>query len=311
VENSRPDCSFIYLTHDIDFAFSRHSAIKVWAKSYLGANTWDYEILDGLAPVPEQLYLEILGSRNPVLFLEGDDSSIDYKLYEQVYPAYTIKPLGSCEKVIHSVKAFNEQDDFHHIKSHGIIDRDRRTSEDTKRLNSKGIWILDVAEAENLLLIEEIVKAVASHMGKDPNAVFNEIKSNLLKFFQSQIESQILLHFQEEIKRELITAANFTKRILKDVISEIDGNIILIDKQKIFDSIKKDFNQILSADDYDGVLRVFNLKNALIPNSNVCALTDIKNKDSYLNLVMTLLKRKDNISETITNAIDKRVMKSS
>lgn len=93
----------------------------------------------------------VLGSRKPIIFLEGDASSIDYELYEQVYPEYTIKPLGSCEKVIQTVKAFNEQNGFI-IISFGIIDKDRRPESDVIKLNSKNIWVLDVAEAENLLL---------------------------------------------------------------------------------------------------------------------------------------------------------------
>ena len=71
IENERPDCVFIYLTHSIDFAFSRQNAKKIWAKSYEDGK-WDYEILNEAMPIPEQLYLEVLGSRLPVIFIEGD-----------------------------------------------------------------------------------------------------------------------------------------------------------------------------------------------------------------------------------------------
>ncbi|WP_144606459.1 DUF4435 domain-containing protein [Algoriphagus algorifonticola] len=309
IENERQDCSFIYLTHDIDFAFSRQNAIKVWAKSYEGSNVWDYELLEDESPIPEQLYLEILGSRKPVIFLEGDDSSIDYELYEQVYFDHTLKPLGSCEKVIHSVKSFNEQNGFHHIESFGIIDRDRRIQDDVVRLNSKSIWVLDVAESENLLLLEEIVKSVAKHMGKDLNDVFNQVKDNLIQFFNSQLESQILLHFKETLRKKFIEASNFNERTISNVIPEIDAYYSGIDKQQIFDDIKTEFENIVNSKDYNGVLRVFNLKNALIPNSKVCELTDVKNKSGYLKLVITLLKRKDAESHLIATAIDDKIIK--
>ena len=309
IENERKDCAYIYLTHDIDFAFSRQNAHKVWAKSYEGSNVWDYELLEDESPIPEQLYLEILGSRKPVLFLEGDNSSIDYELYEQVYFEYTLKPLGSCEKVIHSVKSFNEQNSFHHIESFGIIDRDRRIEDDVIRLNSKSIWVLDVAESENLLLLEGVVKSVAKHMGKDPNDVFNQVKDNLIQFFNSQLEAQILLHFKETIRRKLIEASNFNERTISNVIPEIDSSYTNIDKQQVFDAIKTEFENIVQSNDYDGVLRVFNLKNALIPNSKICELTDVKNKTGYLKLVITILKRKDSESELLTKAIDDKIIK--
>jgi len=299
IENERQDCSFIYLTHDIDFAFSRQNAVKIWTKAYKGSNVWDYQLLKEESPIPEQLYLEILGSRKPVIFIEGDNSSIDYKLYEQVYFDYTLKPLGSCEKVIHSVKSFNEENSFHHIKSFGIIDRDRRTIDDVIRLNSKSIWVLDVAESENLLLLEEVVKSVAKHMGKDPNDVFNKVKANLIEFFNSQLEAQILLHFKETIRKKLIEASNFNQQTISNVIPEIDSNYSSILKQQIFDSIKTEFENIVQSNDYNGVLRVFNLKNALIPNSKICELTDVKNKIGYLKLIITLLKRKDSESDVL------------
>lgn len=309
IEIQRRDCSFIYLTHDIDFAFSRQNASRIWTKSYEDLNIWDYEILESESPIPEQLYLEILGTRNPIIFVEGNNSSIDYKLYEQVYSGYTIKPLGSCEKVMHSVKSFNEQKGFHNIQSFGIIDRDRRQNDDIIRLNKKDIWVLDFAEAENLLLLEEIIKSVANHMGKNPADVFTKVKQNIIAFFSDQLESQILLHFHEVIRQELIEISNFEQKKISGVIAEINTKFNLIDKQKIFDNIKVEFERLRNNTDYEGILQVFNLKNALIPESKVCELTDIKNKMGYLKLVITLLKKNDKISTLISRSIDKKIIK--
>lgn len=309
IEIERPDCSFIYLTHDIDFAFTRQNAIKIWAKSYEGNNIWDYEILNDEMPIPEQLYLEVLGSRKPVIFLEGDNSSIDYEIYEQVYGDYTLKPLGSCEKVIHSVKSFNEQNGFHHIDSFGIIDRDRRQDAEISKLNAKNIWVLDVAEAENLLLLENIVKSVANHMGKNPDDVINQVKGNILTFFAGQLETQIILHYKEIIRREMFALSNFASKNIADTIIEVDAIFAAIDKQKLYDNIKAEFEVVINANDYNSVLRIFNLKNALIPQSKVCELTGVKSKEEFLKLVLTLLKRKDATSILIRTEIDNRVIK--
>lgn len=309
IENERPDCSFIYLTHDIDFAITRQNAVKIWAKSYESDDIWDYEILDENSPIPEQLYLEILGSRNPVILLEGDDSSIDYKLYEQVFTEYTLKPLGSCEKVIQSVKAFNEQKSFHHISSFGIIDRDRRKEEDIAKLNEKDIWVLDVAEAENLLLLKNMVKTVASHMGKDADMVFNQVQSNIITFFTSQLDSQILLHFKEILRKNFFFVLNFNSKNISDAIAEIDASFSSIDKQALFDDIETEFRNLITANDYYGILRIFNLKDALIPQSKVCELTGIKNKEEYLSLVLTLLKKQDAISQNLKTDILSKIIR--
>ncbi len=309
IENERQDCAFIYLTHDIDFAFTRQNAQKIWAKSYNGESVWDYELLDENTPIPEQLYLEVLGSRKPILFIEGDNSSIDYQLYEQVYRDNTLQPLGSCDKVIQTVKSFNEQNDFHRMESNGIIDRDRRDDNDVARLNSKQIWVLDVAEAENLLLIEEIIKSLATHLGRNPEEIFEQVKANLVAYWSTQVESQVLIHFQQKIRREMTNASSFTERSISSVITQIDEAYGNIDKQGLFDSIKQEFEHIRDSSDYPGILRVFNLKNALIPESKVCTLLGINNKESYLKLVLTLLKKNNDISQRIADAIDSNVIK--
>lgn len=309
IEIERPDCSFIYLTHDIDFAFTRQNAIKIWSKSYEHNNIWDYDFLDENMPIPEQLYLEVLGSRKPVIFIEGDNSSIDYEIYEQVYFDYTLKPLGGCEKVIQSVKSFNEQNAFHHIESFGIIDRDRRQDSDLAKLNSKQIWVLDVAEAENLLLLEEIIKELANYLGKNPSEIFSQVKTNLMTFFASQLDSQILLHFKEVLRREFLQLTNFEEKNISDVLTEIDSKFSIVNKQNLYDSIKSDFENVVTTNDYNAVLRFFNLKNALIPNSKVCELIGIKNKEDYKNLVITILKKKNEATTRIITAIDHKVIK--
>lgn len=309
IEIERPDCSFVYLTHDIDFAFTRQNGIKIWAKSYVSDNLWDYEILNEESPIPEQLYLEVLGSRKPVIFLEGDNSSIDYEIYEQVYTDYTLKPLGSCEKVIHSVKSFNEQNGFHHIDSFGIIDRDRRQQIEVNKLIQKNIWVLDVAEAENLLLLENIVKILATHMGKNADDVFSEVKNNITSFFASQLEPQIILHYKEVLKREFYKLTNFNSKNITDSIPEIDILYASVEKQNIYNNIKAEFDTVIINNDYNSILRLFNLKEALIPQSKVCELTGIKNKEEYRKLVLTILKKKDAISEQIKTEIDSRIIK--
>jgi hypothetical protein len=308
IEAERPDCSLIYLTHNIDFAFTRQNAKKIWAKSYEN-NVWDYEILDENLPIPEQLYLDVLGSRKPIVFLEGDNSSIDYELYEQVYNDKTLKPVGSCDKVVQVVKAFRAEQGFHHIDSFGIIDRDRRQHQDIVALNRNGVWVLDVAEAENLLLIESIVKEVAGHMGRDVDDVFNQVQQNIIGFFAEQIDNQILLHYKEMLRREYLALSSFTSSNITSALIEIDTKFGAVDKQAIYNQIDTDFRDILARQDYDSILRVFNLKNALIPSSKVCELTGIRNKIEYKNITVTLLKRKNTVSDRIKTGIDSKIIK--
>lgn len=309
IENERPDCSFIYLTHDIDFAVSRQNADKIWVKSYDG-KVWDYEVLDDETPIPELLYLEVLGSRKPVLFIEGDNTSIDYQLYQQVFLDKYIKPLGSCGKVISTVNALNDQSNIHRLRANGLIDRDRRTNEDIEHLVRNDVWVLNVAEVENLLLIEPIVKAVAQHMNKNPDEVFNLIKTNLMRFFHKELENQVLIHFKKYLEQKMINVSNFKQKKILEALEEVDRLYAEVDKQTIFDDIKNRFENIHSSDDYEELLKVFNLKNALIPNSKLCEIIGLRSKDAYLDMVISLLKKMDETSSLMVDGIKRSIVTS-
>ena len=88
IEELRPDCTFVYLTHDIDFALARRSCKRLWIRSYdADHQIWDYELIENNKSLPEELYMEVLGSRKPILFIEGtDNNSIDNRLYSLVFP---------------------------------------------------------------------------------------------------------------------------------------------------------------------------------------------------------------------------------
>ena len=84
VETLRPDCLFVYLTHDIDFASEQREATKVWIQSYDGTD-WDWQIVKPDSQLPDELLLQILGNRKAVLFVEGEKHSHAYYAIQQLW----------------------------------------------------------------------------------------------------------------------------------------------------------------------------------------------------------------------------------
>ncbi len=308
IEQERPDCTFVYLTHDIDFAASRQNATKIWVKNYDGTS-WDYEILENHNDLPEQLYLEILGSRKPILFIEGNETSIDYKLLQLVFSEYTIKPIGSCDKVFETTKSFNSQQSFHRIDSYGLIDRDRRTNSEIENINSPNIWVAKVAEIENFLLIEDVVKAVAINMMKDSDHVFELVKNNVIEFFNSQIEKQAVEHTISRIDRIFKNSTDNGVKTFEELQSGLDAFWSVQDFQGIYNELKAYFQELVSSKNYTEILRVFNNK-GLVANSNVISLCDLSSKNNaYLNHIIGILKKSNGISESIRKAIINHIQK--
>ncbi|MDE6450114.1 MAG: DUF4435 domain-containing protein, partial [Muribaculaceae bacterium] len=203
LEQMRPDVTMVYTTHDLEFASSRPGAAVVWVRNYdPAAVTWDYSVLPPGSPLGEELYMTIMGARKPVLFIEGDGvHSIDGRLYPLVFKDYTVKPLGSCNKVIESTRTFNDLNSFHHMDSTGIVDRDRRTDAEVEYLRRKNVLVPSVAEIENILLLEEVVRAAAAARGRNEDQVARRVKQNVIKMFAGEYRQQALMHTRHHVKR--------------------------------------------------------------------------------------------------------------
>lgn len=144
IGKERPDCLFIYITHDTQFAANHKNADKVWVKSYDGEN-WDLEKINKKDnDLPEQLLFDIIGSRKKILFCEGKKNSLDTKVYEILFPNYTITPVESCSKVIQYTRAFNKYP-TKEAQAFGIIDRDFRADEQIQKLQTEQVYLYDVA----------------------------------------------------------------------------------------------------------------------------------------------------------------------
>ncbi|MEI3850025.1 MULTISPECIES: AAA family ATPase [unclassified Ensifer] len=158
IEAARPDCGFIVITHDLEFATGQVATLYV-LRAYDPATGWVIE------PVPESGFDEetatlILGSRRPILFVEGGESSLDLAIYRACYPTWTILPRGGCANVIHSVATMRANASLTRITCAGIVDADDYSESDKTSLEKLGIAVLPVAEIENLFLLPTVLEAI-------------------------------------------------------------------------------------------------------------------------------------------------------
>jgi energy-coupling factor transporter ATP-binding protein EcfA2 len=171
LESARSDCAFIYITHDLEFAASRLAAQKFALHGYSAepAPRWDIEALPtDIVGIPEEIVCRIVGSRQPILFVEGDSGSEDISLYRRVYPLHTVIPVGSCDAVISSVGAFRAHKRLHRVSCCGIVDADHRTPSEIASLQAMNVFATPVAEIENLFVLPDVFSALAQTLGYAP-----------------------------------------------------------------------------------------------------------------------------------------------
>jgi ABC-type cobalamin/Fe3+-siderophores transport system ATPase subunit len=180
LENFRNDCIFIYITHDLDFAVGKLSSKIIWIKDYdLDNNIWEWKELEDNKIIPHDLFLQVLGSRKPIIFSEGTKGSLDQKLYQAFYEGFTIIPRESCDKVIESVKGLRENIHLHDKEVFGLIDLDFKSQEHIDSLKSKYIYAINVNIIENIFLVPEIIVMVCDYLGKQGSyeQIINRIRS--------------------------------------------------------------------------------------------------------------------------------------
>ncbi len=304
IEQLRPDCSFIYTTHDIDFLSSRHNAKVVWVrKFYFESKRWDYAVLPLDAEISDDMYMTLVGARKPMLFIEGDAKhSIDAKLYPLVFRDYTVKSLGGCDKVIEATRTFNDLNSLHHLLSRGIVDRDRRSPQEVGYLRGRNIYVPEVAEIENILMLEEVIRTVASVHGKNEHKVFDSVRKSIIGQFRTDLHKQALLHTRHRVKR--LTECRIDGKFpnITALETHLQNLVNEIRPRQLYEKFCREFKSYIYQGDYSSILRVYNQK-SMIPSSNVAGLCGLSNKEAYVQAIINILRHNGDPAARIRKAI--------
>jgi len=289
IEAERPDCLFVYFTHDLDFAASRATATKIWLRAY-EKDRWDWHVLPPEQNLPERLLLEILGSRKPILFVEGERDSLDHFVFSRLYPSHSVTPCGGASAVIHATCSFASLKHFHNLECSGLVDRDFRSDDEISYLSQLNVFVPDVSEVENLLLQEGVLRAVAPALHhQDVDAVVAEVKRIVFGQMSTQKERLASQIVNARIDRKL---KNFegNGQGATSIVRSFADLIGAIDIPALYGNIMQQIDDILAHADYEAALRVFNHKGLLPQIANVFGFKS----NELLSYVRRLLASKDN-----------------
>jgi len=293
LELARPDCQFVYLTHNLEFAASRNNVKKIWMKKFIAPDRWEMEYLPTDKDLPEILYMELLGSRKPILFCEGKKDSLDYKLYTRLFPNYTVIPVEGHLQVVSYTRAFNNSYEVHCNRAIGIIDGDFHKKEQKETWKEQSIYSLDVQEIENVLCDEDVLNRAVEYFHADQDAL-EKAKEKLFVELQRHIDCQcaeytvqmINNRFKENMlknSKDLATLKNSVKDLADKMLENVDAFV---------EERKACFQKIIDTKDFAEGVKRFNNKGLLAILS-----TDIE-KD-YKNRVFKMLDEKPDLLEIL------------
>lgn len=284
IEQNRSDCSFIYITHDVDFAASRGNARLYAVMDYKppvfrevlvrtrtrvemeAPPAWTIEPLSFELDVPNEVLVRIVGSRKPILFVEGHPGGLDHQIYKAAYSDFTVIPVGPCSQVLHLVRSFRKQASLHWLHCAGIVDGDFRVAGIDGRIE-KGVWALPVCEIENFLLTPTVFAALA-RASSIPEDLLDEridrLKANVIEIARKQSERMALEKAMARIWSETNRPVGIKPKGIADLARNYRDRVMKVDPASILSECTIECSSLLNAGDYNEILRVYNDKGGLL-----------------------------------------------
>lgn len=169
--NLRPACEFIVSTHELSLPASTPNAricvlrdVK-WTDDGRVAH-WDLDVIDNADELPEDLRVDIIGSRRRVLFTEGGDQSLDVPMYSILFPGVSVRPKGGCREVQKAVAGTRSTGDLHHTEGFGLVDSDGMSPTAVAENQAKRVFALPVYSVESLYYDPDVMAAVAARQAE-------------------------------------------------------------------------------------------------------------------------------------------------
>jgi len=194
--SKRDDCAFIVSTHDVMLPLDNPSArtLLIRGCTYAGSSVsgWDADIVPPETEIDDEIKKDILGARKKILFIEGEEKSLDKPLYSLVFPNVSIIAKSSCRDVEHTVSSIRDSANLHWVHALGIVDNDRRPEADINQLKEKGIYALAVISVESIYYHPHIQDLIAQRqanlIGGDASTYLNNAKTVAIKEIEPHIQ---------------------------------------------------------------------------------------------------------------------------
>ena len=264
---ARPDCAFVFITHSLEFAAERPGNKYVVREYHLGP-MWAIDPVPHDSEFSEEFTTLILGSRRPVLFVEGTASSLDRSIYDACYPDHLVLPRESCDAVIHAVSSIGANPALTRVTCYGIVDGDHRSPDEIAYLRDRGVMVLPVAELENIFLLPEVSRAIAAHEGHEGDGLdarLSKLRQAVFASIESpgQKEATVLQHVTRQIDRCLKRVDLSAATNVNELKESFEKNVESVDVVTLASGVEDQIESAIRGDDLSALLAYYENKGLL------------------------------------------------
>lgn len=269
--SERPDCQFIFSSHNMDFVQSRTNATYIWCKKFEAPYNLEYQKLDDSLNLPLKLLTEVSGTKKPILFCEGTKTSIDYQIYSKLFSEFCfVKPVQGHKQVIQYTKAYNKLKKSHGNEAYGIIDYDWMDKARIQNYKKKNIFVLPFNEIEMFLIDEEIVNYVLSDDEEDKKQKIKKLRDTVIGLCITNKDKIIRIALKKKLDEfmegNLIETREPTedeaRTFLENLSEKFDITVTL-------ENITKMVEDSIASSDFSTILKICNLKNEIIGSKEI------------------------------------------
>ena len=303
----RKDCAFVVSTHEIALPVANPKARVLMVRScrWKGdkASAWDVELLEPNNDLPEELKLDILGSRKRILFVEGNSNSLDLPLYDALFPDLSVIPKGSCIDVEKAVKGIRGSQDLHHVEAFGLIDLDGRDEETVSQLAEGGVFALDVYSVESLYFCSDAIAAVANRqaesLGHKASDMIKSVKQNALDALeQDDLAARMAARRCEgRVRDQFLSKIPNWKSIKENEIK------IEITVDSTYEDELAHFKKLLVERKLDDLIARYPLRESDVFDVIVKVL-ELKNGETYKQMLVSRIKDDEALAEKLRKRIE-------
>ena len=269
--SERPDCQFIFASHNMDFVQSRTNATYIWCKKFEAPYNLEYQKLDDSLNLPLKLLTEVSGTKKSILFCEGTKTSIDYQIYSKLFSEFCfVKPVQGHKQVIQYTKAYNKLKKSHGNEAYGIIDYDWMDGARIQNYKKKNIFVLPFNEIEMFLIDEEIVNYVLSDDEEDKKQKIKKLRDTVIGLCITNKDKIIRIALKKKLDEfmegNLIETREPTedeaRAFLENLSEKFDITVTL-------ENITKMVEDSIASSDFSTILKICNLKNEIIGSKEI------------------------------------------
>jgi len=218
VERLRPDCRFLYVTHDLNFALSRRKATYLIARSGDEAASLDVD------EFPSSIAAEVLGAATlpfyakRIFFFEGEPAkgfaSELFSAWFDDEETFAI-PAGNRDAVCAAVSGLRTVGVVA-AEVIGLIDRDFYPDQALNAV-THGVNVLELHEIESVVCDQRIVAAIAAHLGKDTGEAWSAFLSRVRDEFRDRTLNFVIASRARSRIDELLHGAFNAAQIVTDL----------------------------------------------------------------------------------------------